>query len=154
MKLQNFVLNLSRNLETQLPAHVGKALGQSGQLPSFNKSDPGTRTPSKHHFQQATEGRTREERRGKEKRKEKEEKRKSRNCFGLHRFKHVEKEKSNLTAGFHSSRTVGKQKLTNPLGRISHSVRAVLLKFPFFNFSDPDLLRSTSKGIQHYTQSS
>ena len=91
MDLQNFVQNLSRNLGTQLPALVGKALGRSGQLPSFNFHDPGTLTPPKGHFQQGAEGRTREERRGKEKMKEKKGKSKVQSCFGLHRAIHVEK---------------------------------------------------------------
>ena len=74
MILQNFVLNLSRNLETQLPAHVGKALGRSGQLSSFNLSDPGTRTPLKPKIQQAAEAKKEEEKRGKEKEEEKKRK--------------------------------------------------------------------------------
>ena len=74
MKIQKFALQLSRNLGTQLPALVGKALGRSGQLPSFNFFNPGTRTPSNDHFQQAAEGKREEERRGKEKGKEKKEK--------------------------------------------------------------------------------
>ena len=74
MKIQQFALQLSRNLGTQLPALVGKALSRSGQLPSFNFSDPGTRTPSKDHFQQAAEEERRKERRGKEKKKERKEK--------------------------------------------------------------------------------
>ena len=65
---------MSRNLETQLPAHVGKALGQSGQLPSFNFSDPGTRTPSNEHFQQAADEEKKEEKRGKEEEEEKKRK--------------------------------------------------------------------------------
>ena len=74
MILQNFVLNLSRNLETQLPAHVGKALGRSGQLPSFNLFDPGTRTPPKQQIQQAAEEEKRKEKRGREKEEEKKRK--------------------------------------------------------------------------------
>ena len=76
LSLQNFVLNLSRNLETQLPVHVGKALGQSGQLPSFNFFHPGTRTPSNRQIQQAAEEEKQEEKKGKRKEEEKKKERK------------------------------------------------------------------------------
>ena len=113
MDLQNFVQNLSRNLGTQLPALVGKALGRSGQLPSFNFSDPGTRTPSNAHFQQAAEEEMGEERRGKEKRKEKEEKEKGRNCFGLQGFNHAEKVKSKTVLDCTDLNTLKKHKVTS-----------------------------------------
>ena len=83
MKMQKFVQNLSRNLGTQFPALVGKALGRSGQLPSFNFYDPGTRTPSNAHFQQPAGEGKRKGKRGKEKKKKKKEKSKSNLLFRL-----------------------------------------------------------------------
>ena len=74
LKIQKFGPQLSRNLGTQLSAFVGKALGRSGQLPSFNFYDPGTRTPSNSHFQQPGSERKREEKKGKKKGKKKNEK--------------------------------------------------------------------------------
>ena len=74
--MQKFVQNLSRNLGTQLPALVGKALGRSGQLPSFNFFNPGTRRASNGHFQQAAEEGRREEKRGEGKRRRRKRKKK------------------------------------------------------------------------------
>ena len=74
MIFTEFALQLSRNLGTQLPALVGKALGRSGQLPSFNFSDPGTRTLSKQQIQQAADEENKEEKRGKEEEEEKKRK--------------------------------------------------------------------------------
>ena len=83
MKIPNFVLNLSRNLGTQLPALVGKALGRSGQLPSFKFFNPDTRTPPNGHFQQPAGEGKRKGKRGKEKKKKKKEKSKSNLLFRL-----------------------------------------------------------------------
>ena len=101
--------------------------------------------------QRRERGKARERKRRKE---EKTRKGKVLCCFGCHRAKHVQKVKKDTTAGFHSRRTVGKQNLTNPLGRIAPSVRAVLFNSPCFNFAFLDLFRGTSNGIQPYTQSS
>ena len=78
MIFTEFGLNLSRNLGTQLPALVGKALGRSGQLSSFKFSDPGTLTSPNGKIQQPAGG----GREGKRRRKEKKEKEKNKGCFG------------------------------------------------------------------------
>ena len=157
MEIQKFVLNLSRNLGPQLPALVGKALGRSGQLPSFNFYNPGTRTPSKWKIQQAADEENKEEKRGKEEEEERKRKEKK-NGF------------SKAVPGIKASETSNQSKSLTQLsstreelsvGKISKSARAVghpserfQQVFGFSTFLDLDLLQVTSKGIQPYTQSS
>ena len=81
MIFTEFALQLSRNLGPQLPALVGKALGRSGQLPSFNVFNPGTLTPPKWQFRQAGSEGKRKERRGKGEEEEKKEKEKDNALF-------------------------------------------------------------------------